>query len=81
MVALLPVEFQRAEFSTFALDFVKCRDQHAARGAGWVIDPLARFGFEHLHHQMHHGAIGVKLLGGMTAVIGEFLDQELRKGD
>ena len=68
---------ERAVVAVVFLNVVDRLQQHAARAAGRVVDFFAWLGFEHLHHQMHHGAVGVKLLRGMSTVIGEFLDQEL----
>ncbi len=77
VVALLAVEAQGAVLAAAALDLVQGGDQHAAGAAGGVVDALAGLGCEHLHHQMHHGAVGVELLGRVAAVVGELLDQEL----
>ena len=41
-----------------------------------IVDTLARLGCQHLYHEMHDRAVGVELLRGVAAVIGEFLDQE-----
>ena len=64
-------------FSAPALDFIQGGDEHAAGAAGGVVDAFARLRGQHLHHEMHHGAVGVELLSGVAAVIGEFLDEEL----
>ncbi len=77
VVALLPVEAQGAVLAAAALDLVQRRDQHAAGAAGRVVDALARLRVEHLHHQVDDGAVGVELLRGVAAVVGELLDQEL----
>lgn len=42
-----------------------------------VVDALAWLRVEHLHHQVHQGAVGVELLRRMAAVVGELLDQKL----
>ena len=77
MVALLPVEAQRAVLAAVALHLVDGGDQHAARARGRVIDALARLRVEHLHHQMHQCAVGVELLRRVAAVVGKLLDQIL----
>ena len=45
--------------------------------AGRVVDVLARLRVEHLRHQVHEGAVGVELLRGVAAVVGELLDEVL----
>jgi hypothetical protein len=75
VVALLPVQAQGAVLAAAALHLIQGGDQHAAGAAGGVVDALAGLGLEHLHHQMHHGAVGVELLGRVAAVVGKFLDQ------
>ena len=44
---------------------------------GRVVDALARLRLEHLRHQVHERAVGVELLRGVAAVVGELLDQVL----
>lgn len=73
VVALLPVQTQRAILAAVALHLVDGGDQHAGRAAGGVIDALARLRVEHLHHQMHDRAVGVELLRRVAAVVGKLL--------
>ena len=74
---LLPIEAERSPISAPALQLCERRDEHAAGPAGGVVNPLASLGFEHLRHQVHQGAVGVKLLRGVAAVVGELLDEVL----
>ena len=73
----LPKEPHGTCFTTAPLHLRKAGDEHATRAAGRVVDVLTRLRFEHLRHQMHNGAVGVELLRGVAAVIGELLDEVL----
>ena len=73
----LPEESRGACLSPAPLHLREARDEHAARAAGRVVDVLTRLRFEHLRHKVHEGSVGVELLCGVAAVIGEFLDEVL----
>lgn len=49
--------------------------QQATGAAGRVIDAFAGLRVHDQGHQFDHGAVGIKLGGGMAAVVGKFLDQ------
>ena len=74
---LLPVEAERARVAAPALHLGERGDEHAAGADGGVVDPLARLRLEHLRHQVDERAVGVELLRGVAAVVGELLDEVL----
>ena len=71
----LPVKAHGARVATAPFCFRKAGDQHATGAAGRVINALARLRLQHLRHQMDQRAVGVELLRGVPAVVGELLDQ------
>ena len=52
-------------------------DEHAGTAAGGVVDGLARPGLKDLGHQVDDRAVGIELLGRMTRVVCELLEQVL----
>ena len=74
---LLPVEAERARVAAAAPRLGEGRDEHAAGAGGRVVDALAGPRPEHPRHQVHQGAVGVELLRGVAAVVGELLDEVL----
>jgi len=76
-IALLPEKFDVAPFLTLAAKMGDAGKKHPARAACGVVDGFFGLRFEHLGHEMNHGAIGIELGGGVARIVGEFLDQEL----
>ena len=74
---LLAVEAESPRVAAVALHLGQRGDEHAAGAGGRVVDALARPRREHLRHQVHQRAVGVELLRGVAAVVGELLDEVL----
>ena len=58
------------------LDELPADDQHAAGAAGRIVNPHARAGFEHAHHQPNHVARGIEVTPLLARRLGEHVDQK-----
>ena len=76
-VFLLAEEFspQALRIAMLVLHVLDCRQKHATRTAGGVVDRFALFGVEHVDHHPHDAAGGVKLASLLVGGVGELLDQ------
>ena len=52
-------------------------DEHAGAAASGVVDGLSGPGLEDLGHQVDDRAVGVELLGGVSRIVRELLDEVL----
>ncbi|MCG3140042.1 MAG: hypothetical protein HDKAJFGB_01017 [Anaerolineae bacterium] len=74
-VQFLPKEFERAVFLALLFEMQRAVEQNSAASAGRVVHAFAWLRVGKHRHQFYDGAVGIKLGGGMSAVIGKFLDQ------